>query len=310
MLKTRVPRVSVIVRGDAGRPLRDTLRSVLDQTLSDIEILVAFPRDGRAERLDLGDPRIVPVNSPDTDLPARIRNRCIRRARGLFVAFVDAGDRLEPTRLERQVAAMREQPDLALTYTKSSGPGSECLPASPAGNTHDADAWFGGLLDGNFIPISTVMIRASALRLVGGFDESSRIRGYEDYELWFRMAVREQSIGLVDEPLAWLGSGELSTAAQRHRECLKRRTILRRIERLQPGVIEDRGRRLRSSLASTARHIGRTCLYESRVRRSRRYLRNSIRTSPVQLRSYALLLATFVRPQLTAKILRRFEPTN
>ena len=48
---------------------------------------------------------------------------------------------------------------------------------------------YDNLIEGNFISTLTVMARKSALLKAGIFDESWRLRGVEDYELWLRMSL-------------------------------------------------------------------------------------------------------------------------
>jgi len=299
MVRSRFPRVSVIVHARGGEDVAASLRSVLEQTFPDFEVLVAFPGNGQPADLDeiaRLDPRIQTVISPDTDLPARLRNRALRRARGLLVAFLESGDRWHPEKLARQVAFMRAHPDFAFTFTGTDGPGEQVLAPALPGRILD------GLLRGSFIATSAVMVRSSALRLVGRFDESSRLRGYDDYELLLRLALREQAGSAVEERLAWLAPRERTVEQERLRECLKRRSILRRLERVRSGARHEK--LVRDSLAATLTAIGRRCLHERRIRRSRRFLHDSIRTCPVQLRGYMLLGLSYVTP----RAMRRPQP--
>jgi glycosyltransferase involved in cell wall biosynthesis len=93
------------------------IRSLLAQTLEDFELLVvdAASTDGSADVVSaVDDPRIhyrrseVPLNA------ANARNSALNEARGEFIAFLDADDFAEPTRLEVQIAALRAQPDKGL----------------------------------------------------------------------------------------------------------------------------------------------------------------------------------------------------
>jgi GT2 family glycosyltransferase len=63
-------------------------------------------------------------------------------------------------------------------------------------------AIFHELLETNFISTLTVIARKDALVALGGFDESSRMYGVEDYELWLRIAATGEPIEYVDQTLA------------------------------------------------------------------------------------------------------------
>lgn len=296
MIKARLPRVSVIVHAAAGRDARSTLDSVLGQTLEDLEVLVAVPGTARPldiEPLDGIDPRVRLIVSPDTDLPARLRNRCLRSAKGNFVAFAEAGDHWHPEKLERQVLTMRESPRLAMSFTN----------AEDAGFVPDSAKLLDSLLSRHFIPLSCTMVRASALRVLDGFDENTRLRGFEDYEMWLRLAFRGDAAAPIAEPLVRLAPPIADS--RKLREETARRTILRRIERRATPVASPYDLVLRNSLASTLRDIGCAWMGEARIHRSRRYLQTSIRTRPVQLRGYALLALSFLNKRLATRVGRR-----
>ncbi len=305
MIKARLPRVSVIVHAAAGRDARSTLDSVLRQTIEDVEVLVAVPGTAsphEIEPLDGIDPRVALVVSPDTDLPARVRNRCLRVAKGNFVAFVEAGDQWRPDKLERQMNVMRESPRLAMSFTDAEGEGFQPSPERSL-VARDGSEFLGALLRRHFVPLSGVMVRASALRVLDGFDESTRLRGFEDYEMWLRLAIRGDAVAAIPEPLARIAPPIAD--ARRLREETARRTILRRIERRGPQLAPEHDHVLRNSLASTLRDIGCAWLGEARVHRSRRYFHTSIRTRPVQLRGYALLALSFLNKRLATRVVRR-----
>lgn len=118
---TRTPTVSVIVAAynDAKR-LPTALRSLTNQTMADIEIIVIddCSTDGTADvvaRAALADPRIhyvcLPVNSGSCAVP---RNRGIEEARAPWVMFCDSDDEFERHAVKNLLlAAERADADLA-----------------------------------------------------------------------------------------------------------------------------------------------------------------------------------------------------
>ena len=129
----------VMLSQNDGRYVEETVRSVLAQTYQNWELLfvaeqsdealnkVLDLRKDEAERIRQkgGEwPAYSSVNnkikvsyiSGTTDVTPR-RNSAIKDANGRWIAFLDAGDVWEPTKLERQIAFMKEH-EYAFSYTK------------------------------------------------------------------------------------------------------------------------------------------------------------------------------------------------
>ena len=98
---------------DEERHLATAIRSVLEQTVTDLELILV---DDGARDGSLGiarsfrDPRITVVSDGERRyLPARL-NEIVRRSRAPFVARLDADDLMHPTRLARQLALFEKWP--------------------------------------------------------------------------------------------------------------------------------------------------------------------------------------------------------
>ncbi|HSO69499.1 MAG TPA: glycosyltransferase [Arachnia sp.] len=135
-----------------------------------------------------------------------------------YVAFLSTDDALAPTRLERQLEMFDEQPeDVAFIYgdmpviDDSGEPTGEHFYNAATVNRYRADraAMYEELLGGNFIAAPSAMIRTSALRAIGGYDETL---AYEDYDVWCRLA-RHHRVGYSDEPLVLYRRGVSATGA-------------------------------------------------------------------------------------------------
>jgi CDP-glycerol glycerophosphotransferase len=98
---TGSPRISVVVPFyNNGDVLGDCLQSIASQTFTDLEVIMVD--DGStdngtevARKWAESDPRFILVHS-DRGGPGGARNRGVERARGEFLAFVDADDMLPP----------------------------------------------------------------------------------------------------------------------------------------------------------------------------------------------------------------------
>ena len=98
------------------------LDSVLVQTFRDFEIIVVD--DGSTDDTDrvilqfLDNPLVSYVRTDHVGQPAA-KNAGIRRARGRYVAFLDADDLWTPTKLEKQIEIFESSgPELAVVYSR------------------------------------------------------------------------------------------------------------------------------------------------------------------------------------------------
>lgn len=109
---TEAPLVSVVIPAyNAAATLDETLRSVRSQTHRALEIIVI--NDGStddtgaiARRHAAIDGRVQVANQDNAGLAAA-RNAGWRRARSELIAFLDADDLWAPTKIERQIDALR-----------------------------------------------------------------------------------------------------------------------------------------------------------------------------------------------------------
>ena len=112
--------VSVVVPAhNAARYVAATVRSVLEQSGTDLEILVVD--DGSTDRTvaevrAIDDPRITVTSIAASGGPARPRNTGIWRARAPYVSFLDADDLLKPGKLAASVAALERCPSAGFAF--------------------------------------------------------------------------------------------------------------------------------------------------------------------------------------------------
>jgi glycosyltransferase involved in cell wall biosynthesis len=139
----------------------------------------------------------------NTGLPAIPRNLGIRMAQGELIAFQDSDDLWVKDKLLAQVPAFDDE-SVILSYGNAEIITSEGKLAKqtviPPGSGKSGDV-FADLLRVNFISTLTVMVRKEYLLGVGGFNESPRLKGVEDYELWARLSTKGK-FAFIDKPLA------------------------------------------------------------------------------------------------------------
>lgn len=189
---------------EAGAFVATAIRSVLEQTTGDWELIVAD--DGSTDDTiaivnEFRDPRIRVLSGDHSGLPAVARNRALAEARGEFITLLDADDLWRPEKLRRQAELMAGRPDTGVVHTAADRIREEVVEPSPPGSGR-VSVWpdFQRLLWNNCIFNSAVMLRRELLDRYGAFDEDPRLRGTEDYELWLRLSPNTQFV-FLDEPL-------------------------------------------------------------------------------------------------------------
>ena len=233
MRSARPPRVSVVIptyqRADT---IAAALRSVLDQTVTDLEVLVVddgSTDDTQAVVRAVGDDRITFLSHGSNQGGNAARATGIAAARGEYVAFLDADDLWYPTKVERQLQALADAgPRAGLSYTwfDQQLTTGEVVPGGRAtASGLDTPALLRGNVVGTF---STVVVRRAALEAVGGPDPT--LPACQDWEFYLRLN-RVAAIVPVPEVLVryWRGdadphriSSNPARVATGHREVYRR----------------------------------------------------------------------------------------
>jgi glycosyltransferase involved in cell wall biosynthesis len=117
-----IPSVSVCIPVYKGeRFLAETIRSVLDQTYRDFELVIldnASPDESGTIARSFGDPRIRVEHNEVTLSQPENWNRILQLTRAPLVKLVCADDLLHPRCLEFQVAPMEADPGLAVVASR------------------------------------------------------------------------------------------------------------------------------------------------------------------------------------------------
>jgi teichuronic acid biosynthesis glycosyltransferase TuaG len=181
----RTPVVSVVTPAfNAERLIGEMVASVRAQTLQDWELLVVddCSTDDTVEavqRASAADPRVRLLESRANGGAAASRNVGLAEARGRFIAFLDADDLWDPSKLERQVA-FHVTYGAAFTFTgyRVISTTGNVLGHVPVGRERLA---YRDMLRGQRVGCLTVMLDRD--RLVGPirFPEE---QGPEDFALW------------------------------------------------------------------------------------------------------------------------------
>lgn len=197
MTLTENPSLSVVMPVHNGLPFLDeSIESILTQTLSDFEFVILddASTDGSSEVLrqwSLRDRRICLYESQKQLGLAASSNAVVAKARAPLLARMDADDVAHPDRLQRQMAVMMNEPDVAVIGTLCNGIDASGREVRPR------DRWR-LLRRSNYIPFphGSAMFRRDVFEQVGGYDE--RAEGGEDQDLFLKMATRGRVLTLPD----------------------------------------------------------------------------------------------------------------
>lgn len=180
------PRVSVIVSCyNLGQFLDEAVESVLAQTYTDFDILIVDDGSSDEQTRELLStyqrPRTRVIRSENRGLPAA-KNLGLANTAGPYVCMFDADDRLDPSFLQKSVAALDDNPGVAFVSHWVRTFGDEVRDWTP----EHCD--FPALLDMNTVN-GAALVRRHALESAGGFDESMR-DGCEDWDMWIALVER------------------------------------------------------------------------------------------------------------------------
>ncbi|MCI0699462.1 MAG: glycosyltransferase family 2 protein [Planctomycetia bacterium] len=226
-----------------ARFLPEAVESVFAQTFTDWELLIiddgSSDNTPQAVRPYLADSRVRYFRS-DALGQSRAKNLGIALSRAPLVAFLDADDAWEPTKLEKQLAIFSAKPDVGVVFCKRSlmDEGGKPLAAKtneprPQGISSSSRSRWSRLVgslkphplpDGrgsergfvlpamftqNFVCFSSCVVKREVFAHVGAFDPQWDLA--IDYDLWLRVA-KFHAFDFVDEELVRYrtGHGNLS----------------------------------------------------------------------------------------------------
>jgi glycosyltransferase involved in cell wall biosynthesis len=171
---------------------REAVASVLGQTIAELElVIVEDPSSSSARKLlaDITDPRLRLLSNPTRTSLVDQRNRAFAEARGELVAMLDADDIALPDRLEKQLAYLREHPEVAVLGTNLIVIDEHGRDIGVREYPGDHAAIVAAMARYNAIAQPSVMCRRDVVIDAGGY----QYRDFpvnEDYELWSRLIAR------------------------------------------------------------------------------------------------------------------------
>ena len=199
-MTSRTADVSVVIPSfDRATVLPRALDSVMAQTLSPAEVIVVDDgsTDDTAKLVQRRFPGVRLLRQENRGVSAA-RNRGIEASEGEWIALLDSDDEWRPEKLQRQLAALGDCPEIRVCHTDEIW-----IRRGRRVNPRQVHAKHGGWIFEHCLPLcsmspSSIVIHRRVFEDVGLFDEE--LPACEDYDLWLRICSRLPVL-YVDEPL-------------------------------------------------------------------------------------------------------------
>jgi glycosyltransferase involved in cell wall biosynthesis len=178
--------------------IAEAVDSVLDQNGVDVEIIVIDDgsTDSTPNILEGYGDRIRVLRQKNSG-HVNARNNGANLAKGEWLAFLDADDMWLPDKLQKQLAIVGRSVGMVYTGRENFGD-IDRVKVTAAHDLLEGNL-FEPLLLGNFITLSSVIMRKNWFDRAGGFDE--HYATCEDWDLWLRFSAAGSETAVVCEPL-------------------------------------------------------------------------------------------------------------
>jgi glycosyltransferase involved in cell wall biosynthesis len=267
--------------------LKKAVKSVLDQTYTDFEILVSD--DGSTDDTPqvvkgFSDKRIRPIRYSNSIGVAAVRNNALINSYGEYIAFLDDDDEWLPSKLEKQVRFLEGTPyRMGVVYT-----GVKSIDAKPGGLVIIKTPQYRGnilqhLFLNNFITTSSILVKKHCFDEVGLFD--TEYMSASDNDMWIRIAQRFE-FDYVKEPLVNYYNTEISISRNDKK-------LIKGLERLMSKYQEQYNANSRA-YSNQQFKLGIVYCNSGNMKEGRRAIIKAIQLNPYDMRLYYnLFISTF-----------------
>lgn len=219
--------------------IADAIKSVLEQKYVNLELVIIdnFSTDDTSVIVgNICDSRIKYFKFNNAGVIAAGRNFGVKQSHGDVIAFLDSDDIWSPDMLGSQLAILTDDICLVSSCFTPIGNVVRCKNhLEHIGHTEQLRMSYLNLIHSNPIMTSSVVMRKKVFEGAGGFDESSDFRFIEDWELWLRVAARNDFV-INGKPLLQY---RISSKTDRDLRDVKLRTLLIMQKNLDMGLIGD-----------------------------------------------------------------------
>lgn len=199
-----MPKVSVLMGiYNCASTLQEALDSLYAQTFQDFDIILcddgssddtyAIAKENASEHQNI----ILLQNDSNQGLNITL-NRCLERARGEYVARMDADDISYPRRFEKEVAFLDTHPEYAIVSCPMFYFDEQGVFGQGRGNGEPSLFSF---VKGTPFCHAPCMVRREAYEAVGGYSVDKKLLRVEDYHLWIKIYAAGYRGYMLSEPL-------------------------------------------------------------------------------------------------------------
>lgn len=198
------PLVSVIMGiYNTAKSLPQSVQSILDQTYTNWELIMCDDCSTDktyeiAKEIASKYDNIKVIRNEENKRLAYSLNQCLKHAKGEYIARMDADDICLPTRFEKQVAFLSENPEYSVV-------GSAIIPFDENGErtarVPKEKPVARDMKRGVPFYHPTIMMRKKAYDDLDGYYVSKRTRKGQDLDLWFRFFAKGFKGYNIQEPL-------------------------------------------------------------------------------------------------------------
>jgi glycosyltransferase involved in cell wall biosynthesis len=277
--------------------LREAIDSVLVQSSPGVELIVVDDgsTDSTPAIIDSYGDRIQHIRQSNAG-PAVARNAGVRKARGEYLAFLDADDRWLPGMLEHALATLDSNRDSVMAYGNLlmvDSDGRSLATYLIGGEYAHAPSMEEILCRMWPIMPSAAVIRRSSFEACGGFAEDFRGAGFEDAFLWLRLR-EEGPFSYIPEALAaWRFSWfprPLKVKPDRRDPVIFARLVKQRYGVDPSRLVAARIRATRSILG----YAGLRALQQGDRQSARRAFAGALKLDPLRARNILRFVKTFL----------------
>ncbi len=186
------PIISIVLAvRNGGTKIRQSIESMLNQTLRDFEFIIVDDASTDDTAVLLAeyakkDPRIKILSNKTNLGLTKSLNVAIKASSGMYIARLDSGDTSEPQRLALQATFLDEYGEYGLVGAWTYVIDEEGKRIGKMKYAIENDELKRTLIKYNQFVHSSLMVRKSALDAIGGYDEQWCYA--QDYDLCFRIA--------------------------------------------------------------------------------------------------------------------------
>ena len=206
-------KVSVIIPCyNHGHYLDEAVDSILKQTYQDFEIIIV--NDGSTDAFTIEKLRAyhkpkTTVIHTDNGGPSAARNTGIRASHGEFILTLDADDYFETTFLEKAVPILERSSEIGAVACGVQHVGTDTKRHIPRGG--DVKSF---VIENS--ALGNALIKKICWEQAGGYDETMRSGGYEDWNFWIDVTKHGWLVHVIPEYLFYYRRHPVSRRTKSH----------------------------------------------------------------------------------------------